>query len=459
MNISSADFLKIAESSVDKIYAQRLDQKIYSDVIDGQGHQYIDLVLEGGGVLGIALAGYIYILEKAGLRFSSIAGTSAGAIAAVMLGAIDVPSQPKGERLIKILANIPMESFMDGKNPKDRDGKKFIQSLNKGWFSKIFHGAQIIDNLFKINGINRGDAFHDWLKQELAALNIHTLADLKHRMQTTPSGWQLRQDTAYAASQLENAASLKPLSQIENYLHLVTADISTETKVHFPEMSALYWSHPDTINPADFVRCSMSIPVVFQPYQGHYRPLNKDIQALWKNLAGIDSGDSDQNTKLPKHPLFVDGGIMSNFPIDAFHKHYKVPSRPTFGVKLQIDQRSHDIEGLLPTILQIFNSAKNCRDYDFIHRNQDFKQLVAHIDTGSHHWLNFNMKKEEMLDLFFKGADCATNFLENFKWNDYKNLRNQIKDAYPAPTASDANARQDQANAKAHVPAALKAHA
>ena len=56
------------------------------------GNQYVDLVMEGGGVLGIALVGYTYVLEQAGLRFLGIAGTSAGAInAAYFAGAPDSP--------------------------------------------------------------------------------------------------------------------------------------------------------------------------------------------------------------------------------------------------------------------------------------------------------------------------------------------------------------------------------
>jgi len=38
-----------------------------------------DLVLEGGGVKGIALVGAIEILEEAGYTFNRVAGTSAGA--------------------------------------------------------------------------------------------------------------------------------------------------------------------------------------------------------------------------------------------------------------------------------------------------------------------------------------------------------------------------------------------
>lgn len=43
--------------------------KQFSDVIDDQGHQYVDLVMEGGGVLGVALVGYTFVLEEIGLRF------------------------------------------------------------------------------------------------------------------------------------------------------------------------------------------------------------------------------------------------------------------------------------------------------------------------------------------------------------------------------------------------------
>lgn len=37
-------------------------------------------VMEGGSVLGIALTGYTYVLQQAGIRFLGIGGTSAGSI-------------------------------------------------------------------------------------------------------------------------------------------------------------------------------------------------------------------------------------------------------------------------------------------------------------------------------------------------------------------------------------------
>jgi hypothetical protein len=43
--------------------------------LNGKEYQFVDLVLEGGVMLGIALLGYTYALEKNNIRFLSIAGT------------------------------------------------------------------------------------------------------------------------------------------------------------------------------------------------------------------------------------------------------------------------------------------------------------------------------------------------------------------------------------------------
>ncbi len=61
---------------------------VVSDVVDNDGHQYVNLVQKGGGVLGVALVGYTYILEKMGIRFIRLAGTSAGAINTALMTVI-----------------------------------------------------------------------------------------------------------------------------------------------------------------------------------------------------------------------------------------------------------------------------------------------------------------------------------------------------------------------------------
>src|ERR1700709_2802299 len=69
---------------------------IVSDVLDAEGNQYVNLVQKGGGVLGVALVGYTYILEKMGIRFIRLAGTSAGAINTALMtvtGAQPAPAE------------------------------------------------------------------------------------------------------------------------------------------------------------------------------------------------------------------------------------------------------------------------------------------------------------------------------------------------------------------------------
>ena len=70
-----------------------------SDVNDGH-YQYVDLVQQGGGVWGIALAGYTYVLEQMGIRFFSVAGTSAGAINAMLIACMGNKEEEKSTAIV-----------------------------------------------------------------------------------------------------------------------------------------------------------------------------------------------------------------------------------------------------------------------------------------------------------------------------------------------------------------------
>ena len=54
-----------------------------------------DLVLEGGGVKGIALVGAISVLEERGYGFRRVAGTSAGAIVGALVAAGHARRRPE----------------------------------------------------------------------------------------------------------------------------------------------------------------------------------------------------------------------------------------------------------------------------------------------------------------------------------------------------------------------------
>lgn len=381
--------------------------KVFSDIVDAQGNQYVDLVMEGGGMLGIALVGYTYVLEQAGIRFLGVGGTSAGSINALLLAALGEPGNPKGEKLLAELANTNLRDFVDG----DDDAQDFIESWlgGAGKFVLAFKAAQVIDNLQNDLGLNPGTAFTVWLEQLLAREGVHDLASLAKRMQTVPDSLRLRSGVPID----------KPLEALFR-LAIIATDVTTQTKVEFPRMASLYWEDVDSVHPAMFARASMSIPYFFHPLKVGNIPGDPAAEARWQAWAGYHTVDEG---RLPDEVLFIDGGIMSNFPIDVFHDSNKVPDNPTFGVKLGLDKRLNDIKGPLTMLITLFNTARNSRDLDFIQRNPDYSKLVTWIPTEGFNGLDFSMSDEDKIGLFLEGARCAAEFLSNFDWPGYKALR------------------------------------
>ena len=377
--------------------------KKFSDIIDDAGHQYIDLVMEGGGVLGIALVGYTYVLEKVGLRFLRVGGTSAGAINAMALGAFGSPATAKTERMLKVLADAPIAKFIDG----DDDAKDFVDSALAGFglTKALWKGMQIVDNLRDDLGLNPGDRFRNWLHDVFAAEGVSTTDELLKLLAKLPPGLRVRD------------GDLLPPAEGAGQVAVVTAEVTTETKVVFPAMAELFWGDPSKVSPADYVRASMSIPGFFFPFRVGDVPQGEDAARRWKeHYKGV----------LPREAIFVDGGVMSNFPIDLFHGK-GVPKAPTFGVTLGSDQQHpHQIKSFLGLVAATFASARNCRDNDFIRKHPDYRKLVAKIDTGPHNWLNFNLTLDDKVDLFWRGAQAAAAFLRNFDWPAYRQLRAEL---------------------------------
>src|SRR5919198_6279467 len=70
--------------------------------------KYVDLVLEGGGVKGIALVGALSILEEEGFLPQNLAGTSAGAVVATLYAA-----GYKASELRDVVGSLKFDSFLD----------------------------------------------------------------------------------------------------------------------------------------------------------------------------------------------------------------------------------------------------------------------------------------------------------------------------------------------------------
>ncbi len=379
-----------------------IDQKQFSDVTDDEGHQYVDLVLEGGGVLGIALLGYTYTLEQMGIRFHSVAGTSAGAINTILLAAFDPQSGPyktSSEWVLSELCDQNLFDFVDGPSRI----KKLIRTYQKTGRSLrlIYRGLRSWAHFKTHLGLNPGRKFEEWLEGLLKSQGITTTRQLLDRLEHPAAHIKARSNGFQPAGR---------------EVVLVSAELCTESRIQLPEMRSMFWPNADEINPAGFVRASMSIPGFFHPYKIELVHSN-EMKDAWDKFV-------DYSGRLPKKAMLVDGGIVSNFPIDVFHVDDQIPHRPTFGVKLGVDRAEPRNVGRPKELASaMFDTARHVLDYEFLLGHPDYKQLVAVIPTGDHSWLNFELTRKQQVDLFKRGVRAAEHFLRKFDWQMYKETR------------------------------------
>jgi len=256
-------------------------------------------------------------------------------------------------------------------------------------------------------GLNPGEKLENWIEHHLIEAGIHSYADLKQKR--------------ILASQLYHREN-KPISKPR--LAIISSEITTHTKVDFPRMAHLYWKDIESIHPAQFVKASIAIPYFFYPF------VKKDIPDAgtkshkeWKTFAGYRG-------EVPPEVKFVDGGLLSNFPINIFHTK-KVPSLPTFGVRLSVYREKYSAtSGVFSLGGAMISTMRQIHDYDFLMRNPDYKHLICHIDADlQYNWLNFDMSFQDQQNLLLMGARKGLAFLQNFDWNAYKSVREKIQES------------------------------
>lgn len=190
-----------------------------------------DLVLEGGGVKGVALVGTVEELVEAGYRFERVAGTSAGAITGAVVAAMTVAGEPL-ERLADIATTLD-----------------FTRLTERGIIGKALgplHRIADITNLIRKGGIYSGDYMRDWLAGVLKDLGIVHYGDLRRTDST--SGIAPDREYAFVA---------------------VTSDLSKHRLTFLPWDYESYGLDPDEQPVADAVRASASMPFIFRPARLH----------------------------------------------------------------------------------------------------------------------------------------------------------------------------------------------
>jgi len=211
------------------------------------------------------------------------------------------------------------------------------------------------------------------------------------------------------------AQEIQGAGSITRELVMVSSDLTNEIKVEFPGMHRLYWGDDLSISPANYVRASMSVPFFFKPFKVEYNP--KQMHAIRKEW--------DRYTKVYKdlgaYALFVDGGILSNFPINVFNNpSIPMPRKPTLGIRLEYDDQSttDPINNLAAFGSKMVSTMRFFYDRDFLIKNESYRKTVRSVDTGKISWLNFGLDDQQKIELFFRGALAATIFLAGAKSDD-----------------------------------------
>lgn len=179
-----------------------------------------DLVLEGGGVKGIGLAGAVSVLEEHGYHFRRIAGTSAGSIVGALLAA-----GYTADELHALMSEISLKDFRD-EGLLDRLGP-------------IGKGLSVVLE----RGIYEGKRLREWLAERLAARGVETFADVRY--------------TGDSESALPDHLAYK--------LVVTASDVSRGRLVRLPWDYPAYGLEAGGPAVADAVRASISIPFFYEP--------------------------------------------------------------------------------------------------------------------------------------------------------------------------------------------------
>jgi NTE family protein len=334
-----------------------------------------DLALEGGGVKGIGLAAAVLVLDEAGYSFDRVAGTSAGAIAASLIAAITKAGKPI-PTLYGYLSQLQFANFMPG-------GKihHFLDHLG----GVVERADQVAALTHKI-GIYPGTYLEQWLQPILGELGVHTFSDLKIDPADDPE------------------MSLPPDRRYRLVVH--ASDITREELVRLPWDYSYYGLARDEQEIAGAVRASMSIPFFFEPVT---------IQAGAADIeVPLPDGTSIVQHYDPGAVTWVDGGMLANFPINAFDRVDDKPPRwPTIGVKLSSLQTTFPATqacgSALSVGLRVLHTLIN--EWDRYNVDRTTAARTIFVDNAGLKATQFDLTQPQQDQLFLNGVDAATSFI------------------------------------------------
>ncbi len=352
----------------------------WRDPPDAEPRLIADLALEGGGVKGIGLVGAVLVLNEAGYAFRAIAGTSAGAIAAALISAIRQKNDPTNHPMTELrryLGSLDFSKFM----PEGRI-HHFLDHQGGRVGSAVADAAILSHNM----GIYSGDYLRQWLEPILEGdLGIRNFGDLSLRLDDHPES--LPDGHAYR-------------------LLVHTSDVTRGELARLPWDYDVYGVDPAEQDVIAAVRASMSIPFFFEPVTFTAQETTVTIPA--------PGGKSVRQHFEGGTVTWVDGGMLRNFPIDAFDRTDGAPRWPTIGIKLSSLQTEFPATqacqgSAIPVAIHCIRTMMN--EWDAYEVDDTTAGRTIFVDNGGLTATDFHLTQDQQNTLFINGVKAATDFV------------------------------------------------
>lgn len=203
-------------------------------------------------------------------------------------------------------------------------------------------------------GLYKGDALESWIADKLALKGIVTFSDLP-----------------------------------PNALRIITSDITNGKLVVLPNDLKAYGMDPQTFSVAKAVRMSCSVPYFFEPV---------------KLRVGKQTN------------VFVDGGVLSNFPMWLFNNERNLRERPVIGLKLQSDElgKPHEVDNAVELFTALFKTMIDAHDSRYISKKHVGN--IVFIPMKGLSGLDFDVHEERREELIERGRIYTAKFLKRWSY-------------------------------------------
>jgi NTE family protein len=265
-----------------------------------------------------------------------------------------------------IVAALVAAGYTAGELRQILEGLDYRQFKDEGFIDRVPIIGQLASLLFE-KGIYEGEFFETWIRELLSKKGVKTFGDLL----------------------------AKPGSLYRHRLQVLVSDVTENRILVLPSGLEHYRVSPDSYDVARAVRMSMSIPFFFEPVRsgGHY---------------------------------FVDGGMLSNFPVWLFDRQPQnagdadpPPRFPTFGFKLvePTDNEPNQIDSIIDFIKALVTTMLESHDKQHV-EEADFLRTIA-IPTVGVRTTEFTLTAEKRTRLYQSGRAAAEEFLRTWDEAEY----------------------------------------